>query len=151
MLGAPFLDPPERAIANGAGPCQYFEVAAALAGSCVLGALLAYFAARLRDDLSPVAFAHVGNMCDLQNATQLDTQFKNCFLEVLGNDTNCFSEGVDMDVGTTKGQTGSVFFQTTSADSQRLPQMSDEEPVSSGSQESKISSIHHVSQGGSQS
>lgn len=65
VLGAPFLDPPERAIANGAGPCQYFEVAAALAGSCVLGALLAYFAARLRDDLSPVAFAHVGNMSKL--------------------------------------------------------------------------------------
>ena len=80
VLGAPFLDPPERAIANGAGPCQYFEVAAALAGSCVLGALLAYFAARLRDDLSPVAFAHVGNMCDLPNATQLDTQCKTCFL-----------------------------------------------------------------------
>lgn len=43
---------------------------------------------------------------------------------------------VDMDVGTTAGQAGGVSLSTTSADSRRLPQASEEESVFSGAKES---------------
>ena len=45
---------------------------------------------------------------------------------------------IDMDVGTTTGQTGRVSFSTTSADSQRLLQASDEESLFSGYEEVTI-------------
>ena len=48
---------------------------------------------------------------------------------------------VDMDVGTTAGQAGGVSLSTTSADSRRLPQASEEESVFSASHES-INCVH---------